>query len=204
MKSSTPSSWIAKTLTGRSGSRHHSSSDNYDQYNDNSFSQQQQPQYNSQSSLSKSASSSSRPLSPGAYTDPRSAPKPPVPPKSANVYLGPGRAPSSASLRSRHSDHSSSAPSYNNSNYHNSNNAPPLPDTASSIHPYSMTAKNSSNVLGHRDDDDDERECPVCLEPLSFSFRLQGEKAHIVPECGHALHEVHTSPYINTVSIYIG
>ncbi|KAH9976231.1 Pleckstrin homology domain-containing protein [Lactifluus volemus] len=33
------------------------------------------------------------------------------------------------------------------------------------------------------------RECPVCLEPLSFSFRLPGEKPHIVPECGHALHE---------------
>jgi hypothetical protein len=38
---------------------------------------------------------------------------------------------------------------------------------------------------------DDEGECPVCLEPLSFSFRLPGEKPHIVPECGHALHEVH-------------
>lgn len=38
-------------------------------------------------------------------------------------------------------------------------------------------------------DDSDEGECPVCLEPLSFSFRLPGEKPHIVPECGHALHE---------------
>lgn len=37
---------------------------------------------------------------------------------------------------------------------------------------------------------DDDGECPVCLEPLSFSFRLPGEKPHIVPECGHALHEV--------------
>ncbi|EIW79368.1 hypothetical protein CONPUDRAFT_138501 [Coniophora puteana RWD-64-598 SS2] len=36
---------------------------------------------------------------------------------------------------------------------------------------------------------DDEGECPVCLEPLSFSFRLPGEKPHVVPECGHALHE---------------
>ncbi|KAG6821446.1 hypothetical protein H0H93_010170 [Arthromyces matolae] len=36
---------------------------------------------------------------------------------------------------------------------------------------------------------EDEAECPVCLEPLSFSFRLPGEKPHIVPECGHALHE---------------
>ncbi|GJJ11148.1 hypothetical protein Clacol_005379 [Clathrus columnatus] len=31
--------------------------------------------------------------------------------------------------------------------------------------------------------------CPVCLEPLSFSFRLPGEKPHVVPECGHSLHE---------------
>jgi hypothetical protein len=36
----------------------------------------------------------------------------------------------------------------------------------------------------------EDEECPVCLEPLSFSFRLQGEKPHIVPECGHVLHEV--------------
>ena len=31
---------------------------------------------------------------------------------------------------------------------------------------------------------DDGAECPVCLE------RLLPEKPHIVPECGHALHEV--------------
>ncbi|ESK96489.1 von willebrand ring finger domain-containing protein [Moniliophthora roreri MCA 2997] len=36
---------------------------------------------------------------------------------------------------------------------------------------------------------EEEEDCPVCLEPLSFSFRLPGEKPHIVPECGHALHE---------------
>ncbi|KZT55808.1 hypothetical protein CALCODRAFT_436594 [Calocera cornea HHB12733] len=36
---------------------------------------------------------------------------------------------------------------------------------------------------------EDEDDCPVCLEPLSFSFRIPGEKPHIVPECGHALHE---------------
>lgn len=37
---------------------------------------------------------------------------------------------------------------------------------------------------------DDEETCPVCVESLSFTFRLPGEKPHIVPECGHALHEV--------------
>ncbi|RSH95238.1 hypothetical protein EHS25_000324 [Saitozyma podzolica] len=36
---------------------------------------------------------------------------------------------------------------------------------------------------------DDEETCPVCVESLSFTFRLPGEKPHIVPECGHALHE---------------
>ncbi|PWN28788.1 hypothetical protein BDZ90DRAFT_131016 [Jaminaea rosea] len=29
-------------------------------------------------------------------------------------------------------------------------------------------------------------DCPVCLEPLSY--RLAGEKPHVVPNCGHALH----------------
>jgi len=45
-------------------------------------------------------------------------------------------------------------------------------------------------VVSNHDSLDDEEECPVCLEPLSFSFRLPGEKPHVVPECGHALHEV--------------
>lgn len=45
-------------------------------------------------------------------------------------------------------------------------------------------------VVSSRDMTEDEEDCPVCLEPLSFSFRLPGEKPHIVPECGHSLHEV--------------
>ena len=36
----------------------------------------------------------------------------------------------------------------------------------------------------------DEETCPVCVESLSFTFRLPGEKPPIVPECGHSLHEV--------------
>ncbi|KAF8448963.1 Pleckstrin homology domain-containing protein [Boletus edulis BED1] len=44
-------------------------------------------------------------------------------------------------------------------------------------------------VVSNHDTPDDEQECPVCLEPLSFSFRLPGEKPHVVPECGHSLHE---------------
>lgn len=50
-------------------------------------------------------------------------------------------------------------------------------------------AVNTPPMSSH-DLDADEGECPVCLEPLSFSFRLPGEKPHVVPECGHALHEV--------------
>lgn len=45
-------------------------------------------------------------------------------------------------------------------------------------------------VVSSHESADDEQECPVCLEPLSFSFRLPGEKPHVVPECGHSLHEV--------------
>jgi hypothetical protein len=37
---------------------------------------------------------------------------------------------------------------------------------------------------------DGDEDCIICGESLSFSFRLPGEKPHIVPECGHALHEV--------------
>ncbi|CCO32529.1 hypothetical protein BN14_06590 [Rhizoctonia solani AG-1 IB] len=36
---------------------------------------------------------------------------------------------------------------------------------------------------------DNDEDCIICGESLSFSFRLPGEKPHIVPECGHALHE---------------
>ncbi|KAH9174888.1 Pleckstrin homology domain-containing protein [Lactarius sanguifluus] len=48
-------------------------------------------------------------------------------------------------------------------------------------------------VVSSHDSSEEEEECPVCLEPLSFSFRLPGEKPHIVPECGHALHEAFAS-----------
>jgi hypothetical protein len=142
----------------------------------------------------------SPPLPPSAYTEPRTAPKPPAPaPRAYNAQQPPYRAPQrqpslgSGSLRSAYSAHS--APAYAPAG--SPGPPPPLPDTASShhsggAHPYGgMNA--GGNVLGHRDDDDDERECPVCLEPLSFSFHLPGEKPHIVPECSHALHEVCTS-----------
>ena len=56
-------------------------------------------------------------------------------------------------------------------------------------HPYASMPPPRSAVSNH-DTPDDDQECPVCLEPLSFSFRLPGEKPHVVPECGHSLHEV--------------
>ena len=55
-------------------------------------------------------------------------------------------------------------------------------------HPYAVIPPGAVPVVSsHTEDVEDE--CPVCLEPLSFSFRLPGEKPHVVPECGHALHE---------------
>jgi len=67
--------------------------------------------------------------------------------------------------------------------------APSFSSSTTTIQPPpSMVATPHQYNSSH--DMDDEGECPVCLEPLSFSFRLPGEKPHIVPECGHALHEV--------------
>jgi len=61
-------------------------------------------------------------------------------------------------------------------------------------HPFSLMAHAPLPVVSSHDSSEDEEDCPVCLEPLSFSFRLPGEKPHIVPECGHALHEVRFHP----------
>jgi hypothetical protein len=153
--------------------------------------------------LHSPASTAGRDLPPSAYTDPRSPPKPPPtgaqhgyqPSSSSNAFLSAaasslrGRAPSTStttpSIRSGFSSHSNNSfGSGEKVPYNQPHNAMPA-----SNHPFSVR------------DDDDEAECPVCLEPLSFSFRLPGEKPHIVPECGHALHEVrvvyiraHSSP----------
>lgn len=56
--------------------------------------------------------------------------------------------------------------------------------------------KSHANMPTHQvalvstEDEQDDAICPLCTESLSFSFRLPGEKPHIVPECGHALHNV--------------
>lgn len=67
-------------------------------------------------------------------------------------------------------------------------------------HPYAVMPPPLPVVSNH-DALDDEQECPVCLEPLSFSFRLPGEKPHVVPECGHSLHEV--SSQIDQLSSFV-
>lgn len=97
-------------------------------------------------------------------------------------HRSPHRATSAASLHSAYSASSSSVkpPSY-------TSNA----DT-NSLHPYASMVAAPLPVVSSHDASDEENECPVCLEPLSSSFRLPGEKPHIVPECGHSLHEVST------------
>ncbi|GLB41906.1 putative pleckstrin homology domain containing protein [Lyophyllum shimeji] len=115
------------------------------------------------------------PLTP-TYTAPRLAPSPPAAaatPKSSfktfqSVFRKPNRAPSVHSAYSA----STTASSENQSS-----------------HPYSAMHVAPLPVVSASQPVEDEAECPVCLEPLSFSFRLPGEKPHIVPECGHALHE---------------
>ncbi|KAL5537126.1 hypothetical protein ACEPAF_949 [Sanghuangporus sanghuang] len=124
---------------------------------------------------------------------PRRPPRPPQPLyPSANVAkLNPPATPSSfterataffkQSLRAR-----SSATSLNSS--YSTPSAALFPDPPPSNHPFAtMVAAPVPVVSSH--DAEDEKECPVCLEPLSFSFRLPGEKPHVVPDCGHALHE---------------
>ena len=63
-------------------------------------------------------------------------------------------------------------------------------------HPFAAMAHAPLPVVSSHDSSEEEEDCPVCLEPLSFSFRLPGEKPHIVPECGHALHEVSGFPVL--------
>ncbi|KAF9047114.1 hypothetical protein BDZ89DRAFT_978845 [Hymenopellis radicata] len=107
------------------------------------------------------------------FVSPRKAPSPPIPPS-----------PKPSSIRSF------------NSLFRSRHRAPSVlsTDTASSTtdtlvsHPFSAMHLAPLPVVSSHDSDVEE-DCPVCLEPLSFSFRLPGEKPHIVPECGHALHE---------------
>ena len=70
-------------------------------------------------------------------------------------------------------------------------------------HPFAAMAHAPLPVVSSHDSSEEEEDCPVCLEPLSFSFRLPGERPHIVPECGHALHEVSDLPISSPLLVYI-
>ncbi|KAJ7091374.1 Pleckstrin homology domain-containing protein [Mycena belliarum] len=110
------------------------------------------------------------PLSP-AYTTPRAAPKPPGQPFSLAAVFHRTRVPSLRSVYSTSTATTTTSSSEREAHPYGTMHVAPLP------------------VVSNQENPDDEEECPVCLEPLSFSFRLPGEKPHIVPECGHALHE---------------
>lgn len=112
------------------------------------------------------------PLTP-TYITPRTAPKPPTSPS-------PFKLPLLFRKRTRAASQHSASTTTSSSDNHPS-------------HPYSTLHMPPIPVVSSHSVLDDDDECPVCLEPLSFSFRLPGEKPHIVPECGHALHEVSTA-----------
>jgi hypothetical protein len=110
------------------------------------------------------------------------SPRPPDSDHLAPSNKGDPRPSSAASFRSLvPSSSNRSTPTLNTKNHHTQ-------DTLS--HPFALMAHAPLPVVSSHDSSEDEEDCPVCLEPLSFSFRLPGEKPHIVPECGHALHEV--------------
>ncbi|KAF7794447.1 hypothetical protein EIP86_005581 [Pleurotus ostreatoroseus] len=122
------------------------------------------------------------------YSHPHPVPPREPPPKQSSLTASlkavfnrsPSRAPSSNSLHTSYSGTSSRRPQAQTST---ANDFVPL-------HPYASMVAAPLPVVSSHDSSEDEDECPVCLEPLSFSFRLPGEKPHIVPECGHALHEL--------------
>jgi hypothetical protein len=128
------------------------------------------------------------PLTP-TYISPRSPPEPPPGFTTSGFKSVFSRTPKSArSTVSLNSAYSAST--------HTSN----LSDNLS-LHPYAAMLPAPVPVVSSHDTLDDGDECPVCLEPLSFSFRLPGEKPHIVPECGHALHEVHSKPFPDSLIV---
>lgn len=63
-----------------------------------------------------------------------------------------------------------------------SSNSSASASVVASLHPVSVVSEETSAA-------EDSEMCPICVESLNASFKLPGEKAHIIPECGHALHE---------------
>jgi hypothetical protein len=126
---------------------------------------QAQERYPSSQFLSSSSSSRQTP------------PSNPFNPFHLNLFKDPQRPSSSASTRSAYTNPSA-------------NHRPTILVQDLHTHPFATMVHAPLPVVSSHDSSEEEEECPVCLEPLSFSFRLPGEKPHIVPECGHALHEV--------------
>ena len=127
-----------------------------------------------------------RPSLPGsAYTSPRPVPKVPSLTSSFRSVFNSQRKSRGPTLLGFGSSASISALSLRSDDL-----SDPSQITSTVSHPYSFNDDTNTPMVSSRDVTEEEAECPVCLEPLSFSFRLPGEKPHIVPECGHALHEV--------------
>jgi hypothetical protein len=84
--------------------------------------------------------------------------------------------------------HSFSTKSSSGSSLSNNTNTQPFNSYKRSSalpHPYSSAAVAMNQSMIRDAERDEEQNCPVCLEPLSF--RLPGEKPHVVPQCGHRL-----------------
>ena len=126
-----------------------------------------------------SAVSSEPPLTP-TFITPRPAPKPPGFPPLDSPSISTIKPVIRTRAPSLHSAYSSTTTTTSS-------------DSLNS-HPYSAVRMAPLPVVSSHSPPHDGNECPVCLEPLSFSFKLPGEKPHIVPECGHSLHEVCCSP----------
>ncbi len=107
--------------------------------------------------------------------------------RAASFFRHPTRVQSAFSLNSAYSGGAASHDSTANTSAESS---PQTSYAVAKAHPYAAMVVAPVPVVSSQDPRDDEGSCPVCLEPLSSSFRLPGEKPHIVPDCGHALHEV--------------
>ncbi|KAF7308751.1 hypothetical protein MKEN_01074200 [Mycena kentingensis (nom. inval.)] len=116
------------------------------------------------------------------FTSPRAAP---VPNKqfSLSAVFTRNRAPSLRSVLST-STTTTTTSSQSQSHPYSMHAAAPLPVVSSRHGRYSLPM---SRLNTHNLSLDDEPACPICLE--SLQLRIAGEKPHIVPECGHALHE---------------
>jgi hypothetical protein len=124
-------------------------------------------------------------LPPSAYTSPRPVPKVPSIASSIRSVFSSERKNKAPPLLGFGSPASASVPSLNSTEH-----SDPSQITSTYSHPHPLHHTQTMPIVSSRDPPEEEDECPVCLEPLSFSFRLPGEKPHIIPECGHALHEV--------------